>query len=140
MPAVDQPSSSHHRGDRFVFNVIWNWMGVAASLFTGILLSPYLIHKLGPEAYGLWALSFALVEYCTFLDLGFRSAIVKYVAHHKALDQPLGINQVINTGLMYSGLVSLGLFAATVVASGYLHYFFRVPEGFEHSFRILIIL
>ena len=140
MPAVDQPPSSHHRGDRFVFNLIWNWMGVAASLFTGILLSPYLIHKLGPEAYGLWALSFALVEYCGFLDLGFRSAIVKYVAHYNALEQLPGITQVINTGLVYSSLVSLGLFAATAVASGYLHYFFQVSPAFERSFRILMIL
>jgi O-antigen/teichoic acid export membrane protein len=39
------------RGDRFVFSLLWNWVGVAASLFAGILLSPYLIRKLGPEGY-----------------------------------------------------------------------------------------
>ena len=140
MPVVEQSSSSHHRGDRFVFSLLWNWMGVAASLFTGLLLSPYLIHKLGADGYGLWALSFALIEYCTFLDLGFRSAVVKYVAHHRALDEPLGINQVINTGLLYSSLVSLAIFGGTVAISGYLHYFFQVPAAYQHSFRILIIL
>lgn len=128
------------RSDRFVFSILWNWVGVAASLFTGILLSPYLIRKLGPEGYGLWALSFALVEYCTFLDLGFRSAIVKYVAHYRALEEPLGINRVVNTGLVYSSLVSIAIFVSTVVVSGYLHRFFKVSPAYEHSFRILIIL
>lgn len=57
------------RGQRFVVNLLWSWMGVCATLATGIFLSPYLIRKLGAEGYGLWALSFALVEYCVFLDL-----------------------------------------------------------------------
>ena len=64
------------RGTRFVVNVIWNWAAVAISLVTGFLLSPYLIRKLGPEGYGIWALSFSLVEYYWLLDLGFRSATV----------------------------------------------------------------
>jgi O-antigen/teichoic acid export membrane protein len=71
MQAPGKFASEDHRGDRFIFSLLWNWMGVAAGLFTGLLLSPYLIAKLGPEAYGLWTLSFALVEYCSFLDLGF---------------------------------------------------------------------
>src|SRR6266496_5963465 len=76
----EMPTATHHRGYRFVLNILWSWMGVAAGLFTGLLLSPYMIHKLGAEGYGVWAISFSLVEYCGFLDLGFRSAIVKYVA------------------------------------------------------------
>src|ERR1051326_3789344 len=118
MSAIQASPSPSHRSDRFVLNVMWSWMGVAASLFTGILLSPYLIRKLGPEAYGIWALTFALVEYGGFLDLGFRSAIVKYVAHYKALDDPLRINEIISTGIAYSGLVSMGLFLCTVLLSG----------------------
>ncbi len=140
MSPVEQPVAGQHRSHRFIFSILWSWMGVAASLFTGILLSPYLIRKLGAEGYGVWTLSFALVEYGTFLDLGFRSAVVKYVAHYRAVEQPLGINQVINTGLLYSSLVSMGIFASTVLVSGSLHYFFHMSAAFEHSFRILIIL
>jgi len=120
--------------------VFWNWLGVGAGLFTGILLSPYMIRKLGPEGYGLWALSFALVEYYTFLDLGFRSATVKYVAHHFALQEWLQTNEIINTILVYSGIVSGFLFVLTVLASGYLKYFFKMTPEYERSFQLLIIL
>jgi len=105
--AVKPTSTSPRRGERFIFSLLWNWMGVGAGLFTGLLLSPYLIDKLGAEAYGLWTLSFAVVEYGTFLDLGFRSAMVKYVAHYFALNDTLSINRVINTGVVYAGLVSV---------------------------------
>jgi O-antigen/teichoic acid export membrane protein len=140
MQAVEQPTSDQRRGERFVVNLLWNWMGVAAGLFTGLLLSPYLIKKLGPEAYGIWALSFALVEYYGFLDLGFRSATVKYVAHYWALDEPVAMSQIVNTALVYAGLISAGIFTVIFVSSGYLHYFFKVPPEYLHSFRILILL
>ena len=128
------------RGERFIFSLLWNWMGVAAGLFTGLLLSPYLIRKLGAEAYGLWALSFAVVEYGSFLDLGFRSAMVKYVAHFHTLDDSHGINRVVNTGLVYAGLVSGVLFVATLWLSGYLHYFLKISPDYQRTFRLLIIL
>ena len=140
MQTLGKFPSEDHRGDRFVFSLLWNWMGVAAGLFTGLLLSPYLIAKLGPEAYGLWTLSFAIVEYCSFLDLGFRSAIVKYVAHHSALNEAFCVNQVINTGLVYSGLISTGIFGAALLFSGNLQHFFKVSASFEQSFHVLIVL
>jgi len=140
MSAVERPVSHHHRGDRFVFNLLWNWTGVAAGLVTGLLLSPYLIRKLGPEAYGVWVLSFGLVEYGSFLDLGFRSAMVKYVAHYWALEDRLGVNRIINTGLAYAGLVSSGIFISSVLISGHLHNWFKISPAYLRDFRILIIL
>lgn len=115
-------------------------MGVGAGLFTGLLLSPYLIRKLGPEAYGLWTLSFAVVEYGSFLDLGFRSAMVKYVAHYFTLSESQGINRVINTGVVYAGLVSGSLFVVTLWLSRYLHYILKISPAFQDTFRLLIIL
>jgi O-antigen/teichoic acid export membrane protein len=138
--AVKSIPTNPRRGERFVFSLLWNWVGVAAGLFTGLLLSPYLIRKLGTEAYGLWTLSFAVVEYGTFLDLGFRSAIVKYVAHHHTLSDALGMNRVINTGVAYAGLVSTALFVVTLWLSGYLHYFFKISPAFQDTFRLLIVL
>jgi O-antigen/teichoic acid export membrane protein len=115
-------------------------MGVGASLVIGLLLSPYLIRKLGPEAYGLWALSFALVEYCVFLDLGFRSATVKYVAHFWTTGESNRINEVLSTVLLYAGVVSALLFTAILVGSAYLNRFFQVPVVYVHQFRLLVIL
>ena len=139
MPILETTHSAG-RGERFVVGVLWNWLGVGAGLFTGLLLSPYLIRKLGPEAYGLWALSFAMVEYCVFLDLGFRSATVKYVAHYWATDEPVRINEVINTVLVYSGVISSLLFGAIFAGSAYLDRFFQISASYTHSFRILVIL
>src|SRR5260370_25736494 len=95
------------QGQRFVVNVIWNWIGVAAGLVTVLLLSLYLIRKLGPDGYGVWSLSFALVEYYWFFDLGVRSANVKYVAHYWAKGDREKVGEVISTSVIYACLLSL---------------------------------
>src|SRR5215472_19146371 len=100
MPAVTQDHSAR-RGKRFIVSLLWNWLGVGAGLVAGLLISPYLIRKIGPEAYGIWVLSFALAENYVLLDLGFRSATVKYVAHFWATGESARVNEVLNTMVAY---------------------------------------
>ena len=133
-------SHSDRRGKRFVINLLWNWVGVGATLIAGLIISPYLIRKLGPDAYGVWVLSFALVENYVFLDLGFRSATVKYVAHYWATGEPVRINEVLNTVIAYAAIISTGLFVIVLVASRYIDRFFNVSPEYTHSFRTLVVL
>ncbi len=102
------------RTSNFLTNVLWSWSGVAVNLFAGFFLSPFLIRRLGDDNFGIWTLVLAMVEYYWLLDLGFRNATVKYAAHYRALDQPLEVNRVINTGLLYSFIVSAITFALTL--------------------------
>src|ERR1700722_2509859 len=109
-PQGDAPSATApppHRTKRFAVNVLWNWLGVLVSLASGILLSPYLIRKLGADGYGIWALAFSVIQYYWLLDLGFRSATVKFVAHYSATGETDRIREVLNTGLVYSSIIAL---------------------------------
>src|ERR1700692_4142757 len=98
------------RSERFVRSVIWNWAGVGISLIAGFLLSPYLFRKLGPEGYGIWALSFSLIEYYWLLDLGVRSATAKFVAHYWATDEPTQVSEIMSTAVCYSSVVAALMF------------------------------
>src|SRR5437667_421834 len=115
-----ETTHSAGRGERFVVGVLWNWLGVGAGLFTGLLLSPYLIRKLGPEAYGLWALAFAMVEYCVFLE-----AVQRYDLSTK----PAIITTILRASgtavLLYHGygLVEIGILVVLSQTVGYALYF-----------------
>lgn len=128
------------RGKKFVVNVIWNWLGVLVSLFIGFFISPYLIRRLGPDAYGVWSLTFALVDYWWFFDLGFRSATTKYVAHYHTRGEPDKVQEVINTGMVYAagivGIVLLLVAALLPLAS----HVFKIPAQYLGSFRELVWL
>jgi O-antigen/teichoic acid export membrane protein len=128
------------RSRRFVSNVLWNWLGTAVSLFIGFVLSPYLILKLGADGYGVWAITFSLVEYYWFFDLGFRSATVKFVAHYSATGDVRNVRAVISTALVYSTIASVVVLGAVFALVACVQRFFQVPANLRGSFQTLIIL
>ncbi len=140
MSTVESSLPGTSRRKRFIVNVIWNWASVAVSLATGFFLSPYLIRKLGEDGYGVWALSFALVEYYWFFDLGFRSATLKYVAHYSACGDPGKTSEIINTSFFYGAVTASLILALVVSFSRSIVGFFQIPGTYHDSFVVLLRL
>src|SRR5947208_3387328 len=83
-------------GKSFLTNVVWNLLAVSIMLVSGLFLSPYIVRKIGESAFGVWSLVFSIIEYYWLLDLGFRSATLKYAAHYRAVNEPEKINEIVN--------------------------------------------
>ena len=128
------------RSVRFVQSVVWNWAGVSISLITGFLLSPYLFRKLGPEGYGIWALSFSLIEYYWLLDLGVRSATAKFVAHYWTTAEPDQVSKIMSTAVSYSCLIAAFMLGLVALAAPRIEGFFRISNSYHESFRALLLL
>lgn len=128
------------RSARFLTNVFWSWTGVGLGIIAALVLSPYLILKLGADGYGVWALSFALVEYYQVVDLGFRAATVKFVAHYTALGDTTKVREVVNTSLLYAACVGTLLFIVIALLSGSLERIFQVAPTYQETFRLLVML
>ena len=92
-------------GRRFVVNVIWNWATVLVNIFTGFILTPFVLKKLGEDNFGLWAFTISLAEYYWIMDFGFRSATIKYSAHYSATGENGKVNEILNTALFYSACI-----------------------------------
>ncbi len=60
--------------------VATSWVAVIANAAVGFLLTPYVLHRLGDEAFGVWVLITNLVGYYGLVDAGVRSAILRYVS------------------------------------------------------------
>jgi O-antigen/teichoic acid export membrane protein len=56
---------------------------VVLSLLT-FITTPIILHKLGTEQYGIWALVIAFASYANFLELGFNNAVTRLVASDKS--------------------------------------------------------
>ncbi len=135
------PPGDGKRANRFFIGVLWNWISVAINLAIGILLTPYIVRKLGSEQYGIWALVFSLLEYLWFFDLGFNTAVTKFMAHYRALDEPEGVNRVINTGLLYFCIVSSLFAVATVLVAWKGYTLFQLStDANRANFRALVLI
>src|SRR5215475_3674035 len=132
--------SSSKRGERFFHSVMWSWFGVAVSIFSGIFLSAYVIHKVGHVAAGVWALIFSVVENFGIMDFGFRSATLKYAAHYRALGEPDKVNETLNTALAFSVSISFVTIAATLLFVRQVTRFENISPEYADVFTILLFM
>jgi O-antigen/teichoic acid export membrane protein len=143
---MSQQKESKAAGDgrdlagRFLDSVLWSWLPVVCNLFTGLVLTPYLIRRLGDDRFGVWGLSLSFLEFASFFDLGLRSAVVNQASRLNATGQRDGVVDVINTALAYFIAVGLAVISAVWLLHGEAHVFFRVRDEFARDFDLLILL
>ena len=139
-PSAPQAPPVQKPAERFVSNVIWSWIGVAVQLLPGLVVTPYLIIKLGTERYGVWSLAFSLVGYYALVDLGFRSAAVRYAAHFRALGENENINELVNTLFLYFSAVAMVLVGVTLVVWQKADRMFHIGPQHHREFSWLVLL
>src|SRR6476646_5262171 len=96
-----------------VKNVASGWFGFVVNVATGLLLSPYILHRLGDDAFGLWVLVFAITGYYGLFDFGIRSSVIRYVARYRAVDNQEDLSSLVNTALFIYSCVGFVLLIIT---------------------------
>ncbi len=99
-----------HGSRRYVSNVLWTWTGMLTGVVAAFLVTPYTMRKIGYEHVGIWGVTLSLVEYYWLIDIGLRSATLKFSAEYYVLGKKDELDHLVNTGLVYS------LFAGGLVA------------------------
>ena len=123
-----------------VKNVTATWLGLAVHALVGFFLSPFILHRLGDEAFSVWILIFALTGYFGLLDFGIRSALVKYTAKFIALNDAEQLSRYLSTGLAFYTGIAVVIVLATAGASFYLPSLFRLPAALLGVARTLFLL
>src|ERR1039457_2220754 len=121
-------------------NVGSSWFALGVNILVGIFLSPYILHHLGDDAFGLWVLIFSITGYYGLFDLGIRSSIVRYVAKYKASGESDELDRLISTALFtYSGIGAVAI-VITLVGSYHVASIFRIAPDFLHTGRWLFLI
>ena len=74
-------------GKQIKIGAVINYITLFLSIVSGILLTPFIVSKLGDSQYGLYTLISALVSYLTIFDMGFNITIVRFVSMFEAKKQ-----------------------------------------------------
>jgi len=129
-----------HEKRQILKNVGSSWSALAINVAVGIFLSPFILHRLGDAAFGVWVLIFSVTGYYGLFDLGIRSSVVRYVSKYTATDDREKLAQFVNTALFtYSclGVVSMVL---TALLSSYVERVFKVPSDMHSQVRLLLLM
>ena len=125
---------------QFINNVGSSWFALGINVSVGIFLSPFILHRLGDSAFGIWVLIFSITGYYGLFDLGIRSSIVRYASKFAATDSKEDLAKLINTSLFtYGGVGAISLLV-TMVLFVYVDSIFRVPAELHATARWLLLM
>jgi O-antigen/teichoic acid export membrane protein len=125
---------------QIIKNVGSSWFSLGINVAVGILLSPFILHRLGDTAFGIWVLIFSITGYYGLFDLGIRSSIVRYVSKSVATGDREELGKLINTSLFIYGCVGLLSLLVTLVVAFRIDQWFRIPPEFHATAQWLLVL
>ncbi|MBC8263853.1 MAG: oligosaccharide flippase family protein [Anaerolineales bacterium] len=124
---------------RIVRNTLFNFTGRFWAMFLGLLLTPFIVAKLGMAGYGLWSLVLVITNYLLTWDLGLGNALVRHVAHYYARQDYNGLNSVMSTALLlYAALATVAITLTVALRPAVLSAFRVPPEQWEEVGWVLV--
>jgi O-antigen/teichoic acid export membrane protein len=86
------------------------------TLAVGLLLTSYLVSRLGVDRFGIWALVSVVTGFVGLFDLGLKTSFVKFLAEVQARGDTEATRTILSTGffayLAFAALAAVGLLAA----------------------------
>ncbi|HEY4783634.1 MAG TPA: flippase, partial [Chthoniobacterales bacterium] len=121
-------------------NVLFNWLGTIANMAVGFFLSPFILHRLGDVAFGVFVLANSVVAYLGLLDLGMQSSVLRFVSKGHTKGDHEGASEAISAALWVRLQVSaLALLLSAGIAVVFPHIF-KVPADLANDARKAILL
>jgi len=125
---------------RFALNVLMNWLAMAVGMVVPFFLAPFVVRHLGTVAYGVWILAVSTVSYLNLLDLGLRSAIVRFVSKARAEGNSGDATSTINAALWFRLLIAAGVGLLSLALAAVFPHMFKIPPALGHAARITVMM
>ena len=125
---------------QIIKNVGSSWFALGVNILVGIFLSPFILHRLGDAAFGIWVLIFSLTGYYGIFDFGIRSSIIRYVSKYTATKDLDEVSGLINTALFTYTCVGALSLVITLVGCLYVDRVFHILPGFQTTARWLLMI
>jgi O-antigen/teichoic acid export membrane protein len=125
---------------RFAINVVMNWVAMATGMVVPFFLMPFVVRHLGPVAYGIWILAVSTSSYLALLDMGLRSAIVRFVSRNTTAGNLVEAQKAIQAGLwVRSGIAGVVSLLSIALAIAFPHLF-KIPYDLQRAGQISVLL
>ncbi len=125
---------------RLAFNVVMNWIAMVVGMVIPFFLTPVVVRHLGPTAYGVWILAVSTVAYLNLLDLGLRSAIIRFVSKAEAQNKHEEARSAIGAALWFRFLASAVVAVLSIVLAALFPHFFKVPPDLQRAGQITVLV
>lgn len=121
-------------------SVLSNWFATVATLAVGFFLSPFIVHRLGVVAYGVWVLAISSINYMALLDLGMASSVVRFVSKGHATNDHQSASEALSAVLWVRLQISAIILILTTVLAAVFPHIFKIPAALAIDARHAILI
>lgn len=124
---------------RLLRNTLANGAGVVSGVLVGLVVTPFIIEKVGIDGYGVFALALSLSflgGYMSLADLGVEAATSRYVAEARARDDAREAQAIVASAVALLTVVALVLAPLLAALSGPLVELFGVDGALRDQAQL----
>jgi O-antigen/teichoic acid export membrane protein len=120
--------------------VVVSWVGNIVGLAVGFFVAPFILHRLGNVAYGVWVLAVSTVGYLGLLDLGMQNSLLRFISQGHTKQDHQGASEAASAALWVRLQISvLALLLCAGLALVFPHVF-KVPPNLARDAQWSILL
>lgn len=128
------------RGTSVLRSTVANWSAFLFAALVSFFLSPFVVHRLGDSAYGIWVLLGSFVGYLGLLDFGVRGAVTRFVAASHARLDHREASVIVAAALKLFGLLSALAIVLAAVLAIVMGDLFNIPPALLPESRLVVFL
>ena len=121
---------------RLISNTIFSILNLGVTRIIGFILTPYILFKLGPERFGIWAIVAGILGFVGKADLGVATSYVKYISQFYARKEYENLNKVINSGFVYYVGISIVIYCIASFGGEAFFSWYLQKEGPEILYEV----
>ena len=121
-------------------NVLFNWFGTIANMAVGFFLAPFILHRLGDIAVGVWMMAISAVAYFGLLDLGMQSSVLRFVSKGHTQQNHLASSEAISAALWVRIQISALILLLSAGLAELFPQLFNVPAALASDAREAVLL
>jgi O-antigen/teichoic acid export membrane protein len=125
---------------KIITNSILKTGGFIFTVVVTFFLTPFLISRLGNTLYGIWSLLIGLTGYLGLLDLGLRTAIIKYISEYLAANDFEKIKQTGSTAITFFLAAGVLSWIVLIVGSFFIRDIFNISTDEPINFTIIMFI
>jgi len=111
-------------------NSLFNAGGFVWPIGISLIFTPYIVHNLGKEEYGILSIVSVVTGYFAFLDLGLGSAGIKYISEYYPKKDFKTVNSIINILTIVYGVIGIiGLIGISLLTDLLATKVFKIPPN-----------
>lgn len=122
-------------------NALWNLAGTAIPMVAGLALIPFILNRLGSEAFGVLTLVWGLIGYFSVFDLGVGRALTVQLSQLGANGRTADVGPLLRSGMLLTLAAGiLGMALIWLLAPGLANQWLKISPALQDDARLAFLI